>query len=246
MPPQITPPPNPHLRRQSYDPSDPYGISSLLEVLSDYNPYSYDPAYYSSILDEISSLYPAYSYPYDIPSYTDPNTIAPPTDLAVPQNSDSLTEPTSAASSNGNAGNQSQRPSGGLSRGAKIGIGVGVPLAVAFLAGIGIFLWCLGKMKGKRNANTIVAPNQTQVAPLPPQQQVYAPNTQGYVQGYQSPVSPPQYAVQPQPGVGQMGYDGYAKGPAEGVVELEHEYHFARPGVVEMDGGAVSAQPAKK
>jgi hypothetical protein len=224
--------------RQTYDPNDPYGISSILEQLS-IDPgiyssyYSYDDSYLSSLMADLSSIYP--SYTYDLPEFTN---------TALPEITDSILDPTaSAASANGN----NDAKSGGLSSGAKIGIGVGVPLAVGVLVGIGVFLWCAGKRKGKKNGTTVVVPPahpQIQV----PQPQAYAPNPQGYIQGFQPQMPPPQYAPQQQqqPHQGQMAYGGYAKGPKPGVMELEQEYHFARPGVVEMDGTVPATQKERR
>jgi hypothetical protein len=195
-----------------------------------FSSYSYDDSYYSSLLGDLSSLYP--SYTFDLPDYYN---------TAVPKATDPRVDSTaSAAPANGNDSSQS----GSLSQGAKIGIGVGVPLAVGLLVGIGVFLWCAGKSKGKQNAKTIVlppAPPQAQTA----QKQVCTPNPQGYIQGFQSQAPPPHYAQQQHPH-GQAPLAGYPKGPECGVVELEQEYHFARPGAIEMDGAAAATHMQTK
>lgn len=239
---QITAPPKPHVARQT-DPSDPYGLASLSSVYAElsslypdlYSSYSYDESLYSSAYNSYLSLLMS-SYTYDGLSATG-------TGATATAGRSRTSNPTPTADTI--SGNGGQQDKGGLSTGAKIGIGVGVPLAVAILAGIGIFLWCAGKRKGKKNGTTIVQPPVQQQQPQfqPPQQQVYPPNNHGYIQGYQGQASPPQYA-QTQPEGNNTAYTGYAKGPEPGVMEMEQEYHFARPGVVEMD--SAPAQEGRK
>ncbi|KAF2176167.1 hypothetical protein K469DRAFT_682657 [Zopfia rhizophila CBS 207.26] len=244
---QITPPPtHPHFPRQTYDPNDPYSygplLSSLEAALSSmypdlYSSYSYD--YYSalsSILSDYSSLYP---YSYSIPAYSYPGLSATRTAAPkVPATTSGNPNPTAIGTENNN---KSGGNGGGLSTGEKIGIGVGVPLAVFLLVGIGILIWCAGKRKGKKTSTTIVQPPQQQ--PVQAQATMGYALNQGFIQGYpqQQQVPPPQYVQQPgvQPGMGTEGYGSYGKGPQPGVVEMEQEYHFARPGVVEMGGGEV-------
>ncbi|KAF2867165.1 hypothetical protein BDV95DRAFT_611036 [Massariosphaeria phaeospora] len=247
---QITTPPHPHLPRQTFDP-DPFlaSLSQAYEDLMSVYPalstapypysYSFDDSYYSSLLADLESLYP--SAFTTLPDLSALNTRSP------------LPTGTAPASSNSDSDSNSSK-SGGLSTGAKIGIGVAVPLAVLVLAGIGIFLWCAGRRKGKKTGTTIVAP---QGPPQPQPQMGYAaPSSQGYIQGFQQQPQqqqqqiphiqsppPPQY-MQPHPPPPPQNANqhaaayGYAKGPSPGVVELEQEYHFARPGVVEMGDGA--------
>ncbi|ORY10647.1 hypothetical protein BCR34DRAFT_601936 [Clohesyomyces aquaticus] len=277
-PPQITQPPTRprELRpRQSYDPGmyDSM-LSSLYAELSSLYPElysSYDPGYYSSIQsDYYASLLGAYSSALATQTRT-----AAAGRTGVTSGGARATGTTEPAS-NGNGGGGG---GGGLSTGAKIGIGVAVPLIVCLLAGLGIFLWCAGKRKGKKSSTTVVAPangigmqqQPMQQGPVPqqqyqpPQQQnmgyVQNPGQQGYVQGYQqqhhqqfapmpaapTPTPPPGY-VPPHQGANQYGgaYGGY-KGPEPGVAELEHEYHFARPGVVELgDGREEPVQPVQQ
>jgi hypothetical protein len=156
---------------------------------------------------------------------------------------------TAAATSSG----EENGSSGGLSTGAKIGIGVGVTLAFLLLAGIGIFLWCMGKRKGKKSSTTIVAPAQPQqTQPVFQQQQpsmAYS-NKQGYMPGFQQPpqgVTPPPLYAQTQqasqPGMGGAYEGAYTKGPDPNIAELEHEYHFATPGMVEMGDGVPEREP---
>jgi hypothetical protein len=174
-------------------------------------------------------------YSYSIPDYNSYLSLA----TATGDSTDSaFSNPTATAAK---ANETSGSAKGGLSTGAKIGIGVAVPVGVLFLVGIGVFLWCAGKRKGKKNGTTIVQPPtaQPQFQPQPyqppQQQQMYPTNQQGYMQGYQQ-TPPPQY-IQPQQGA-NVAYGGYAKQPQPGVAELEHEYHFpSHPGAVEMDGG---------
>jgi hypothetical protein len=241
-PPQITSPPKaPLVARQSFDASDPYGLASLSDMLSLYNDparysslllsaYSYDDAYISSLMADISSIYGYLSY--TVPSYGNPAGLSTAT-TAAPRTTNPLAQPTaSPLNSNSNSNNKNQSKDSGLSSGAKIGIGVGVPLAVALLVGIGIFLWCAGKQKGKKKGTTIVA-HPSQLQPPLQQQQAYMQNNQGYAQGMQQPMPPPQYAS-PQSEIANPAYGGY-KAPVAGVVEMEQEYHVARPGVVELD-----------
>jgi hypothetical protein len=262
--PSITAPPQPLRPRQTVDPNDPYGISSMMASLSseypdlysdlnsysDFSSYSYDSnQYLSSLMSEYESLTAQYSLTdYSIPTLS-------PTAGGSTRTGLSASAPTNSGSGGGG---------GGMSPGAKIGIGVGVALGVLLLAGVGILIWCMGKKKGKKNTTTIVAPAQPAFAAQPQQQQPPQPqqfqppqpqmgyvNNQGYMQGVpqqgypqhgyppQTMSPPPQY-VQPQQGAEQHGmagaYGAYAKGPEPNVAELEHEYHFARPGAIEMDG----------
>ncbi|KAF2741360.1 hypothetical protein EJ04DRAFT_547725 [Polyplosphaeria fusca] len=243
--PLITPPPK--APRQYDDPS----LSSLYAELSSLYPelysYSFDSNYYSSLLAsysaDLASIYSEYSY--SIPDFA-------PTTTAAFGLTDSASSPTNAVAANGGRINGDNK--GGLSMGAKIGIAVGVPLAVALLAGIGIFLWCAGKRKGKKTSTTIVAPAQPAAQgqfPHQPQPQMGYVNNQGYMQGYpQQMQTPPPNYMQPHPQPGNNmafpGQAGYAKGPEPGVMELEQEYHFARPGVVEMGDGVVETKKQKK
>jgi hypothetical protein len=234
-------------------------LASISDLYSDYSlsSYSYDTDYYSSLLSEYESLTAGYSLTdYSIP------TLAPTAGGTRTTNAGASTAtgvPSSAAESSSSSGG------GGMSSGAKIGIGVGVALGLLLLASIGICLWCMGKRKGKKTTTTIIAPSQPAFAqqqqqPPPPAQHFQQPqpqmgyvNSQGYMQGvpqqgYQQQayppqtISPPPQYVQPQSpqGAEQHGmagaYSAYAKGPEPNVAELEHEYHFAKPGVVEMDG----------
>ena len=245
MPPQplITPPPTlpAHLAsRQTTD--DPYGINSLLAQYS------------SDYLALYSSVYESYMNQFNSQAGIATNTRRTrPTQPSI--NLDP--SDTASAATNGNKGGSSSS-GGGLSSGAKIGIGVAVPLVVLILVGVGVFLWCAGKRKGKKSSTTIVAPNVAQVPPqqFQPQPQVY-PQNQGYLPGYQqppqqfSPTPPPQFAPGPpqytpgKQGVDQSALGAYAKGPPEGVVELETEYYFARGGAVEM-GDTEPKAPEKK
>lgn len=245
--------PPPALPRQISNPDDPYGISSLLAEFSSLYPESlypefyssYDSSYYSSILADLAS--------YSVPGYSIPDSTA----TAGGRGTAGASNPTGTAAAASGGDSSGSGGSAGLPTGAKIGIGVGVPLAVFLLAGLGVLLWCMGKKKGKKSSTTVVAPAQPG-APFqsqfqqPPQQQMGYMNHQGYMPGYQQSVSPPpQYMTPPPPGAGYGGgYGGYGKGPeTAGAVELEQEYHFARPGVVEMDGGQEppqQQQPGKK
>lgn len=225
--------------------SDPYDLSSFYAELSSIN------AEYSSYnLDSLLAQYSTYSE-YDYSSFFAQYTSAGQYDLSslLSQYTGTQTgragntaRPTasSVGATNGGGGGGG----GGLSTGAKIGIGVGVVVIVLLLAGLGIFLWCAGKRKGKKKATTIVAPMAQGPPPPPPQQpfqpqpQMYAPN-QGYLPGYQQSPPPQQFQQVPPQYVQSQGEDphamgGYAKGPGPGVAELETEYHFARGGAVEI------------
>ncbi|KAF2752309.1 hypothetical protein M011DRAFT_463776 [Sporormia fimetaria CBS 119925] len=214
----ITPPPNPHIARQTYDLSAAFDYSSMISSIlasfsaqeSLYASYSYDDSVYSSILASVYSRY--YPSVTDAPGYTYP----PATGTAGLFGSDPTAARISASSENDTGGG------GGLSQGAKIGIGVGVPLAVGLLVGIGVFLWCAGKRKGKKSSTTIVAPMQQQ---------------QAYVPGFIAPPVPVPYGAPPVgPGYGAGADWKVAAEPH--VVEMPTGYP-ARPGAVEMDAGTV-------
>jgi hypothetical protein len=270
--PSITAPPQPLLPRQTVDPSDPYGISSMLASISDLyseysiSSYSYDSAYYSSLMSEYESLTAGYSLTdYSIP------TIAP---TAAGTRTTGGGAPTATSVPPSAAESSTSSEHKGMSSGAKIGIGVGVALGLLLLAGIGICIWCMGKRKGKKTTTTIVAPSQPafgasqQQQPPPqsnqpfqqPQPQMGYVNNQGYMQGVpqqgyqqqpyppQTISPPPQYVQPPSPEQHGMAgaYSAYAKGTEPNVAELEHEYHFAKPGVVEMDGSPEPQDARKK
>ncbi|KAF2477252.1 uncharacterized protein BDR25DRAFT_390801 [Lindgomyces ingoldianus] len=272
MVPQITPPPTlpqPLRPRQTYNPYDSYlpMLSSLYAELSSmypelYSSYSYDAGAVSSLLAEYTSLYanPSYySYSYSYPGYSASRTVTAASSTGTLR----ATGTALPAANGGNDGGNGGGGGGGMSMAAKIGIGVGVPLAILLLAGVGIFLWCAGKHKGKKSSTTIIAPVSSQHQQqqyqnhaaqqqfqTPQQQQMgylQNPNQQGYMQGYAqhptAPTPPPGY-VQNQQYAGA--YGGYAKGPDPGVMELEQEYHFARPGVVELGDGAPGQQGAEQ
>ncbi|KAH7126776.1 hypothetical protein B0J11DRAFT_579212 [Dendryphion nanum] len=280
----ITTPPLPHLPRQTPNPKDPYGLSSLMAQLSSqypylYSSYSYNPGALSSILKDLSSYYPSYTYPgagysysISIPRFS---TAIQTTGTVRATGTRQTSNPTLTAAESQNSGSSS-----GLSTGAKIGIGVAVPLILALFVGIGICFFCCGKRRGRKGKGTIVAPivtpnmgaggalppmqhmpqqqqqQQYYTAPPPPQQQQQNMNAQGYMQGYTQQLPPPQQQqyqhvlppqyTQAQAGLAGPGVDtsyagaqagGYDKGPRPGVVEMETEYHFAKPGVVEMGDG---------
>ncbi|KAF2643435.1 hypothetical protein P280DRAFT_478202 [Massarina eburnea CBS 473.64] len=252
----ITTPPKPLLPRQTYDPNNPYILSSLYAELSSlypelYSSYSYNSRDYASLMDYYSSLLESYSVTgYSFPTMTAVGTGATriPTSAKVTASGSRATATAAASGGKENEGN------GGLSTGAKIGIGVGVTLAVLLLAGIGIFLWCMGKRKGKKSSTTVVAPSQTGFSVQP---QISYAGQQGYtpsLQQQQLAVSPPlQYAQPQQPqqsGVGMgmaVAYgDGYMKALYPNAAELEHEYHFANPGVVEMGDGLPETETPQK
>ena len=82
-------------------------------------------------------------------------------------------------------------------------------------------------------------------------------NSQGYMPGFQQPPQqyqhvpsatppPPQYAQGQATNTAYAGANGdYGKGPTEGVAEMETEYYFAKPGVVEMGDGTPVQHPNK-
>ncbi|KAF1958726.1 hypothetical protein CC80DRAFT_546047 [Byssothecium circinans] len=265
--PSITTPPQPLLPRQTYKPNDLYDVSSFYAELSSLYPdlfssYSYNSKDYTSLMGYYSSLLKSYSLTdYTLPTLTAAATGAgrlTTTGRATATESRSTSTAAAAAASGG----EETGSGGGLSTGAKIGIGVGVTLAVLLLAGIGIGLWCMGKRKGKKISTTVVAPAQPnfpaqQQAPQHMQQQPQMghTNSQGYMPGFQlqQPVvlPPPQYAQPQQPqdsGTGLLGAygGGYAKGPDSSVAELEHQYHFAKPGIVEMGDGVLETESTQK
>jgi hypothetical protein len=283
--PTITPPAA-LLPRQT---DDTYGLSSLYAQLSSLYPELYSSAYnadsaYSSLLADYSAIYASVlaSYSdngYSIPNYY-PTFAAVSSATARPRLSSGFANGARPTSTLRSSSTGSASSSGGLSSSAKtrLGLTIGIPLALALLLGVGIFLWCAGKRKGKKSSTTIVVPpiqqqpqqqQPQQQQPQQPQQQQAHPyqaqpyqaqpyqaqpyqvqhsnyvNNQGYMQGFQ-PTAPPPHNLQPQ---AKIPYASGYKEPVPGVVELEHEYHFARPGVVEMGDNSESVaqeQPGKK
>jgi hypothetical protein len=267
--PTITPPAA-LLPRQT---DDTYGLSSLYAQLSSLYPELYSSAYnadsaYSSLLADYSAIYASVlaSYSdngYSIPNYY-PTFAAVSSATARPRLSSGFANGARPTSTLRSSSTGSASSSGGLSSSAKtrLGLVIGIPLALALLLGVGIFLWCAGKRKGKKSSTTIVVPpiqQQPQQQQQPPQQQQAQPyqaqpyqvqhsnyvNNQGYMQGFQ-PTAPPSHNLQPQ---AKIPYASGYKEPVPGVVELEQEYHFASPGVVEMGDNSESVaqeQPGKK
>jgi hypothetical protein len=257
--PTITPPAA-LLPRQT---DDTYGLSSLYAQLSSLYPELYSSAYnadsaYSSLLADYSAIYASVlaSYSdngYSIPNYY-PTFTAVSSATARPRLSSGFANGARPTSTLRSSSTGSASSSGGLSSSAKtrLGLVIGIPLALALLLGVGIFLWCAGKRKGKKSSTTIVVPpiQQQPQQQQPPQQQQAQPyqaqpyqvqhsnyvNNQGYMQGFQ-PTAPPPHNLQPQ---AKIPYASGYKEPVPGVVELEHEYHFARPGVVEMGDNSES------
>ncbi|KAF2000777.1 hypothetical protein P154DRAFT_534539 [Amniculicola lignicola CBS 123094] len=239
LPPTITPPPTLPLRpRQSTDPNDPYGLSSLYAELSSmypelYSTYSYDfDSAMSSIWADLSTYGFSYSIPdsYDLSSALASLTAAPVTGTAG--------RVTGTAALSRETSTSSSSSKGGLSTAGKIGIAVAVPVVVFALIGVGIFLWCAGKKKGKKTGTTIVNPPmkaeymQPAATQAPFQAQPYMGN-QGYMAGYAkpqgplpvpTPTPPPQYVPQQQyaPGAQQPYLPPQAQGqqyppqPAQG------------------------------
>jgi hypothetical protein len=255
--PTITPPAA-LLPRQT---DDTYGLSSLYAQLSSLYPELYSSAYnadsaYSSLLADYSAIYVSIlaSYSdngYSIPNYY-PTFAAVSSTTARPRLSSGFANGARPTSTLASSSTESGSSSGGLSSSAKtrLGLAIGIPLALALLLGVGIFLWCAGKRKGKKSSTTIVVPpiqqqaQQQQAQPYQVQHSNYV-NNQGYMQGFQ-PTAPPPHNLQPQAGIPYA--SGY-KEPVPGVVELEQEYHFARPGVVEMGDNSdlvAQEQPGKK
>jgi hypothetical protein len=256
---------------------DTYGLSSLYAELSSLYPELYSSAYnadsaYSSLLADYSAIYASVlaSYSdneYSIPNYY-PTYAAVSSATARPRLSSGFANGARPTSTLRSSSTGSASSSGGLSSSAKtrLGLVIGIPLALALLLGVGIFLWCAGKRKGKKSSTTIVVPpiqQQPQQQQPPQQQQAQQQqaqpyqaqpyqvqhsnyvNNQGYMQGFQ-PTAPPPHNLQPQ---AKIPYASGYKEPVPGVVELEHEYHFARPGVVEMGDNSESVaqeQPGKK
>ncbi|KAF2271186.1 hypothetical protein CC78DRAFT_611197 [Lojkania enalia] len=260
------------LRGRQFNSDDPYGLSSLMDKLNsqllDYSSlyddyfslYSYDPDDISSLVDYYASLYSIPDLTFPVPTATAQN------NNNNNNNNNPLATSTTAAS------NENNDNGGGMSTGAKIGLGVGIPLAIALLAGIGIFIWYAGRRKGKKNNAAAITPSpQPQLNPSnsnqafaqqqpfqqppqqPPQQPMGYVNHQGYMQGFPQPTQspPPQYGQQAPPEAAQQqpyrgAYDPYAKGARPGAVEMEQEYHFARPGVVEMGDGVSEHQQQRR
>jgi hypothetical protein len=54
--------------------------------------------------------------------------------------------------------------SSGLSQGAKIGIGIGIPIFVILIASLAVLFWCLRRQRTRREADAKVAP----ATPAPP------------------------------------------------------------------------------
>ncbi|KAF2279143.1 uncharacterized protein EI97DRAFT_431343 [Westerdykella ornata] len=259
--------PHPLLPRQdflSYNQNDISSIYALISSLYDpalYSAYTYDyNSVYSSLLSEFATLYPSYSLPTDINEFLATATAtdgAPSTRRTRVDGGPTATGTGAALSNvnnnngngNNNGSNDNNGNAAGLSTGAKIGIGVGVPLAVGLIVGIAVFLWCARKRKGRSNGFAQPGPQQGNFVaqgqlPQQQQQQIYAPGPQGYIQGYPAS-SPPQQTPPPmymvphgqEQGQVQAQYAAYPKEMVPQAVELEQEYHFARPGVVEMDSG---------
>jgi hypothetical protein len=226
-------------------------LSSALGELSSINDLylsSYDPNYLSSYL---SDYYKSGYNPYSIPPISIPTYLYPylSTTARTTRNAGTATAtPTATATGTADATNtatplgaQNNSPNdtkGGLSTSAKIGLGVGIPIGVLLLLGLGLFLWCAGKRKGKKAAATNFQP----YTPTP--NAVHA--GVAYMPGQAQVQPPPQYVQSPYhaPNAGMTAYqaagvkqDGAVPAPGVGVVEMEQEYHFARPGVVEMGPG---------
>lgn len=236
----ITAPPEPLLPRQTVNPNDPYGLSSLYSELSVLYPDVYSSLTMYTNDAALSSYYSSVLRSYSLTDYSLPPLTATGTGAASRTNArvtSTGTRPATATSDEG-----------GLSTGAKVGIGVGVALGLLFLVGLGVFLWCMGKRKGKKSSTTMLGPNQLNPALQHQPQKEYTQH-QGYMPGHlqqqqlqhfahDSTQNVPQHQTLQQPGVDKS-YGGYGKMPEGNVVELEQEYHFAKPGVVEMGDGAI-------
>ncbi|CAI6335830.1 unnamed protein product [Periconia digitata] len=253
----ITTPPKPLSPRQTYNPNDYYDLSSLSSLYSELSllyPDVYSSLYTNdaSLSRYYSSLLKSYSLDnYGLPTLTAAST--GPDTAGFTTRTNAGVSSTGAAAAPATSSGEAKVSNSGLSTGAKIGIGIGVTSGVLLLVGLGIGLWCMGKRKGKKSSTTVVAPSQFNPA-MQQQPLMGSSQGQGYIpaglQQQQYVPSPTQYAPQPQvlhmPGP-EAPYGGYEKVPGQNVVELEQEYHFTRPGVVEMGNGSsiTPVQPAR-
>ncbi|PVI06563.1 hypothetical protein DM02DRAFT_649685 [Periconia macrospinosa] len=242
----ITTPPEPLLPRQTYNPNDPYDLSSLYSELSVLYPDAYSSLFVMTDDAAMRSYYSSLLKSYSLTDYGYGLTTGSVRPGTTTKTSARATATGALSAATTNTGEETPS-SGGLSTGAKAGIGVGVAVGILLLAGLGICLWCMGKRKGKKSSTTVVAPAQPNFTfqPQPTNPQGYTPGNLQQQHISPSSTHPPQPQVLQPPG-SAASYGGYEKGPGQDFVELEHEYHFARPGVVEIgDGREFSTYPPK-
>ncbi|KAF2021801.1 hypothetical protein BU24DRAFT_404759 [Aaosphaeria arxii CBS 175.79] len=240
------------LSSYSYDPNV---YSSLLAQ------YSYDPNEYSSILAQYSLSLPSYALPG--------TTTAPSTATAA----GGRTTKTSNTSSGGGGGMSTGAKVGiavGVLLAVGLIIGIGIFLWCAGKRKGRKHATTIVAQPASAQMQTSTAyvpPNgsssifQSQQGYIPGQVSHQQPVHTGYAPGPSPLLQQPQFGQQQydqQQQYGQHGqhgqyqygqpqngasYDSGFKEPAAGAVELEHEYHFARPGVVEMGDGTPEEAP---
>ncbi|KAF2205095.1 hypothetical protein GQ43DRAFT_468482 [Delitschia confertaspora ATCC 74209] len=219
----------------------------LSSILASYSAgiYSQPADLYDDMLSSILASYtagipsaaiPTYLYPYL--TATNPLLVIPTltTREGAPKSVITITGTGTESKSSATEGaeNNSRHQGGGMSQGAKIAIGVAVPVGVILIIIAAVLCCCPPKRfkRGKKTPpGTVVHQTPSGVGQINPQE--YIPGQPYQLQNPPAPSAPPMYTAKPEL-------------PLTGVVELEQEYHFARPGVVEMGSGVPEEHPGRR